>query len=83
MLFEEKETIPLQKSFFPAPATATGLRFTLPVRTATIGRPFRTRTATTRGASASIRATTAGTTATAAMGRLFGLSKDSPDSELM
>ena len=83
-LFKGKETIPLLKSFSPAPATATGLRSTMPVRTVSIGRPFRARTTTTRGTSASIRATTARTAAaTATAGSLFVLSKGSPNSERM
>ena len=49
---------------------------------ASTGRPFRTRTtATTRGTSTSIRATTARPTSTAATGSLFVLSKGSPNSE--
>ena len=69
-------------SFSPAPVTATGLRTALPVRSAATGRQFRTRTsATTRGASASIRAATTRATTTAATGSVFALSKGSPNSE--
>jgi len=81
MLFAEKATIPPRQSFFPLPATAVGLCFTLPVSTADIGRLFRTRTVTTRGTSASIRVATTRTTAAAATGGLFALSKGSPNSE--
>ena len=64
------------------PATATGLRSRVPVRTATIGRLFRGRTTTTaRGSSTSVRVAAARTTATATTGGLFVLSKGSPNSE--
>ena len=68
---------------FPPPATAMGLRSTMPVRTASTGRPFRARTttSTTRGTSTSIRATTARSSATASAGSLFAQSKGSPNSE--
>ena len=59
------EAITLQQvSFSLRPVTATGLRSTMSVRAATTGHPFRTRAAATamRGASTSIRATTARTT---------------------
>ena len=75
MLFEGKETIPLQKSFFPVQVSALGLRSAMPVRTVTIGRPFRVRTAAGRGVSTSIRATTARAAAPAATGCLFVLFK--------
>ena len=68
---------------FPVPGLATGLRSAIPVYWATTGRPCQLRTATTsRGASTSIRATTARTTATAATsGSLFVPFKGSPNSE--
>ena len=76
--------MPLRASFSPAPVTATGLRSTMPVRTATTRRQFRTRTTTsTCGPSTSIRATTTRTATTAAAGSLFVLSKGSPNSERM
>ena len=75
MLFEGKETIPLQKSFFPAQVSALGLRSFMPVRSATIGRLFRNRTAATRGVSTSIRATGTRATSSATAGSLFALSK--------
>ena len=54
----------------------------LPVRTASTGRPFRTRTAaTTHGTSASIQAATTRATAAASAVILFALSKGSPNSE--
>ena len=80
-LFKGKETIPLLKSFSPAPATVMGLRSTVPVRTVTIGRPLRTRTTTTRGASTSIRVATTRATLTATTGSLFVLSKGSPNNK--
>ena len=69
--------------FSPAPAAARGLRSTVLVRTAAIGRLFRTRAATSRGTSTSIRFTTTRTTSTtsASAGSLFALSKGSPNSE--
>ena len=80
-----------QRVFFSlAPATATGLGSTMPVRTVTIGRLFRVRTTTTatttRGTSVSVRGVTPARTAstaapTAAAGSLFALSKGSPNSE--
>ena len=86
ILFVEKVTILLNQFFSLVPAAATGLRSTVPVRSATIGRPFRARTATIRGTSTSLRATTARTAAAAsaaASGILFVLSKGSPNSEHM
>ena len=65
----------------PAPVAVTGLRSTMPVRTATTGRQFRARTTTTRGVSASVRAASTRATATATTGGLFVLSKGSPNSE--
>ena len=70
--------------FLPAaPATATGLRSSLPVRSATPGRSFRTRTATatTRGHSSSIRATIPRAAAAATTGSSFAPSTGSPNSE--
>ena len=59
-LFKGKETIPLLKSFSLVPAAAMGLRSIMPVRAATTGRQFRTRTAvSTRGTSTSIRTASA------------------------
>ena len=82
ILFEVEVATLLIAYFSPAPVTATGLRSTVPVRTATTGRQFRTRaTTTTRATSPSIRATTARTTTTATTGSLFALSKGSPNSE--
>ena len=81
ILFAERVTIHLRASFSPAPVTATGLRSTMPVRSAATGRQFRTRAATPRGASTSIRATTTRATTTATTGSLFALSKGSPNSE--
>ena len=81
ILFEVEVATLLIAYFSPAPVSATGLRSTMPVRAATTGRQFRTRTTTTRGASASRRATTARTTLTATTGFLFALSKGSPNSE--
>ena len=70
-------------SFSPVPATSSmGLRSAMPVRVATTGRPSLIRTATARGSSTSIRATTKRTaTAAHAAGCLFVLSKSSPNSE--
>ena len=83
MSFVVGATIHLIVSFSPVPAAASGLRSTMPVRTATTGRQFRARTAAaTRGSSTSLRATaTRTTTTTAASGALFVLSKGSPNSE--
>ena len=81
ILFEVEVATLLIAYFSPAPVTATGLRSTVPVRTATTGRQFRARTSTARGASASIRAATTRTAATASAGSLFVLSKGSPNSE--
>ena len=64
-----------------APATAMGLRSAMLVRMVTTGRPFRTRTSTTRGAFSLVRFAIARTTTTATMGSLFALSKGSPNSE--
>ena len=85
MLLKGEEPTHLKVSSFLLPVTATGLRSTVPGRTATIGRPFRTRTtAATRGTSASIRATATRTaTAAAASGGLFVLLKGSSNSERM
>ena len=76
----EVATLPTA-SFSPAPVAASGLRSTMPVFTAATGRQLRTRTTTTRGASTSIRATTARPSAAATAGGLFVLSKGSPNSE--
>ena len=71
----------------PVLATAMGLRSALPVRTATIGRLFRTRATirtrktTTRGVSASVLVAAARTTTAATTGSLFALFKGSPNSE--
>lgn len=83
MLFEGEVLITQHQSFSPAPASASGLRSTMPIRVATIGRLFRTRTTTaTRGASTSVRAARTRTAAAAAAsGILFVLSKGSPNSE--
>ena len=83
MLFAAGGTMHLTAFFSLAPATATGLRSTVPVRTVTFGRPFRARATTARLASASIRATTTRAAATATTGSLFVLSKGSPNSERM
>ena len=66
--------------FSPAPVTATGLRSTMPVRTATTGRQLSTR-ATTHGTFSSVRATTTRPSAAATAGSVFALSKGSPNSE--
>ena len=76
-----KVIMPLPAFFSPAPATATGLRSTVPVRAVAAGRPFQARTATARVSSASIRATTTRTTATATTGFRFAPSKGSLNSE--
>ena len=82
ILFAERVTIHLRASLSPAPVTATGLRSTMPVRTATTGRQFRDRTTSTRGPSTSLRAaTTRATTAAATTGSLFALSKGLLNSE--
>ena len=84
ILSEVKVIMLLIASFSLAPATAMGLRSTMPVRTASMGRPFRARTATTHGAStSSIRVATARATVNASTGCLFVLSKGSPNSERM
>ena len=75
--------MPLIASFSPAPATATGLRSTMPVGPVTFGRPFRNRAAATRATSASIRLAATRTATTATTGGLFVLSKGSPNSERM
>ena len=75
--------MPLIASFSPAPVAAAGLRSAMPVRTAATGRQFRARATTSRGASTSIRGTTAGTASTATTGGLFVLSKGSPNRERM
>ena len=67
----------LRAYFYLSPVSATGLRSAMPVRAATTGRQFRTRTATTRGASTSV----ARTASSATSGGLFVLSKGSPNSE--
>ena len=68
-----------------ASATALGLRSPMPVRSAAIGRLFRTRAATaaSRGASTSIRVATARASTAATSGSLFALSKGSSNSERM
>ena len=66
MLLKAVVTMRLIVSSFLPPATAAVLRLTIPGRAATTGRPFRTRTATTRGVSASIRVATIRTTTAAA-----------------
>ena len=81
ILFEVEVATLLIAYFSPAPVTATGLRSTVPVCTATTGRQFRTRATTTRGTSTSIRSATARATGTATSGSLFALSKGSPNSE--
>ena len=84
MSFVARAIMLLIVSFSLAPATAMGLRSAMPVRTASIGRPFRTRRkTTTRGTSTSVRAATARTSTAAAAGGLFVLSKGSPNSERM
>ena len=85
MSFVARAIMLLIVSFSLAPATATGLRSAMPVRTAAVGRLFRGGTASTRGASSSIRATSTRTTCTtsATTGSLFVLSKGSPNSERM
>ena len=72
-----------QRVFFSlVPAMATVLRSDIPVRAASFGRLFRTRTTSARGASPSIRvATTRATSAAASTGGLFALSKGSPNSK--
>ena len=72
-----------QRVFFSlAPAAALILCSTMPVRAATMGRLFRTRSTTPRGTSSLIRVATARTMPPcAAAGSLFVLSKGSPKSE--
>ena len=83
ILFAVGVAMRLTVSFSLVPATASGLRSTMPVRTATIGRPFRSRTTTARGTSTSIRVATTRAAISATSGSLFGLSKGSPNSERM
>ena len=82
MSFVARAIMLLIVSFSPAPATALGLSSAMQVRTAAIGRLFRTRT-TTRGASTSIRVAAGRSTptTTATTCSLFVLSKGSPNSE--
>lgn len=73
----------LKAYFSPAPDTATRLFSGMPLRMASVGRPFRIRTTTARrGTSSSmIRVTASRTTTSASSGILFALSKGSPNSE--
>lgn len=66
-------------SFSPPPATVARLRSTMSVRAASIGRPFRARTTSTRVSSTSTRSDAAWTvtSVTATTGSLFVLSKGS------
>ena len=67
----------------PAPAAASGLRSTMPVRKATTVRQFRTRATATRCTSASGATPVRSAITGAAQGGLFGQFKGSPNSERM
>lgn len=79
-LAAEVPTPPTAFSSLP-PASATRLRSTVPVRTATTCRPSRSRATTTRTNCTSVRAATTRAATTATAGGLFALSRGSPNSE--
>ena len=81
MLSKAAATAPPRVFSFLPQVMVSGLRSMIQVLLATTGRPFPTRTATTRGTSTSVRSVITRAVTTASTDSLFVLSKGSPNSE--